>query len=66
MTFSTLQTLTSNQSSPVAEVPIIPGDDASVAKLIADRYTSQGLDPRAAYDNPDDALNDFGGIQEFM
>jgi len=38
----------------------MPGDDASVAKLIADRYEAQGLDPNAAYD---DALNDFGGIQ---
>jgi hypothetical protein len=40
----------------------MPGDDASVAKIIADRYESQGLDPRAAYDSPDDALDDFGGI----
>jgi len=59
MTFSTLQTLSSPNNFPVGAY-VMPGDDASVAKLIADRYEAQGLDPNAAYD---DALNDFGGIQ---
>lgn len=63
MTFSTLQTLTNSESGfPVASY-VMPGDDASVAKMIADRYESQGFDPQSAYDSPDDALNDFGGIQ---
>jgi hypothetical protein len=62
MTFSTLQTLTTtnNLVSPVAEY--LPGDDASVAKRLAEQYKQQGIDPERAYDSPDDALQDFGGI----
>ncbi len=62
MTFSTLQTLSNGSDTPPVASYVMPGDDASVAKIIADRYESQGLDPRAAYDSPDDALDDFGGI----
>lgn len=66
MTFSTLQTLS---NPPVAEIDydrFMPGDDSSVAKQIAERYEKQGIDPRAAYDNPDDAINDFGGPTAFI
>jgi hypothetical protein len=38
----------------------MPGDDASVVKMLADRYESQGLDPANAYDSPDDALIELG------
>lgn len=63
MTFSTIQTLTNGDSNiPVATNYVSPGDDASVARLIADRYEQQGIDPRNAYDNPDDAINDFHGL----
>lgn len=66
MTFSTLQTLTTNnvEFSPVAEH--IPGDDASVAKRLAGYYEANGIDPARAYDTPDDALSDFGGINGIL
>jgi hypothetical protein len=37
----------------------MPGDDATVAKTIAERYQKAGLDPAAAYDDPETALQDF-------
>lgn len=66
MTFSTIQTLTTNgvATLPVAEYS--PGDDASVAHRLAEDYKAQGIDPARAYDSPDDALQDFGGINGLM
>lgn len=60
MTFSTLQTLTTN-SVVATPMPFdgMPGDDASVAHAIAERYKKAGLDPAAAYDDPETALQDF-------
>lgn len=68
MTFSTLQTLTTNNNNnilPVAE-SYTPGDDASVANHLAEYYKAKGIDPARAYDNPDDAIADFGGPQAFI
>ncbi|MGS2592237.1 hypothetical protein [Streptomyces hebeiensis] len=62
-TFSTIQTLT-NEHPPVAK-EFVAGDDQSIAQYIAEEYKQQGMDPRAAYDNPDDAIMDFGGLEEF-
>lgn len=64
-TFSTLQTLSkTTNDSPVAMVNVdpnfVPRDDASMAQFIASQYEAQGIDPAAAYDTTDDALNDFG------
>lgn len=66
MTYSTIQTLTTNSSAatPVAEYS--PGDDTSVANAIAERYKANGIDPSRAYDSPDDALQDFGGISGIL
>ncbi len=66
MTFSTLQTLSSGIKPFTMPFEGTAGDDISVAKAIADRYESQGIDPRAAYDSPDDALGDFGGINNLI
>src|SRR5438045_2509721 len=59
-TFSTLQTLTTTNNSPVATVnfdpSFIPRDDESMARFIAQRYEEQGIDPAAAFDSTDDAL----------
>lgn len=62
MTYSTLQTMSNGETtSPVAQMTLpLAGDDASVAKLIAERYEKAGLNPNSAYDNPDDALNELG------
>lgn len=62
MTFSTLQTLTNNSGIVMAPVADYANDDISVAKRLAEQYEKQGLDPKRAYDSPDDALQDFGGI----
>jgi len=54
-------------NSPVAQFPVAePGDDISVAHRLAEQYKAQGLDPARAYDSPEDALQDFGGIQGLM
>lgn len=62
MTFSTLQTLTTTNPvvSPVAEYN--PNDDASVANRLAEYYQANGIDPKRAYDSPDDAIADFGPL----
>lgn len=62
MTFSTLQTLTTNSQAMLPVAEYTPGDDASVAKRIAEYYKAQGIDPARAYDSPDDALQDFGPL----
>ncbi len=63
MTYSTLQTSTNQTptNSPVAN-NYVAGDDVSVANRMADYYKAQGLDPKAAFDSPDDALHDFGPL----
>jgi hypothetical protein len=61
MTFSTIQTLTTNTTPPVAN-PNWDGmanDDVSVAKRLADSYEKAGIDPAMAYDDPETALQDF-------
>lgn len=60
MTFSTIQTLSNGivNATPMA-FDGSPGDDPSVAKSISERYKAQGLDPWAAYDDPETAMNDF-------
>jgi hypothetical protein len=69
-TYSTMQTLNNNEpvSIPVANLDpaFLPKDDASLAKLIAKQYEDAGLDPRAAFDSPEDAINDFGGPTAFL
>src|SRR5690606_5895884 len=66
MTFSTLQTLTTD-NSPVAQFPVAePGDDIYVAHRFAAQYKAQCLEPARASDSPEDALQDFGGIQGLM
>ncbi len=61
MTFSTLQTLTQNNSVTPVAMPFdgMPGDDISVAKAIAERYEQAGIDPAMAYDDPETAIQDF-------
>lgn len=60
MTFSTLQTLSTNDShSPVMPFDGTAGDDVSVAHAIAKRYMEAGIDPVAAYDDPEVAIRDF-------
>ena len=66
MTFSTIQTLTTNSGAVKVPVDEYPVDDISVAHRIAEQYKSQGIDPARAYDSPDDALQDFGGINGLM
>lgn len=58
-TYSTIQTLTNNNASPVAE-EILANDDVSVAKRIADDYIAAGLDPAMAYDDPATAVEELG------
>lgn len=62
MTFSTLQTLTTDGVTKLPVAEYTPGDDASVANAIAEHYKAQGIDPARAYDSPDDALQDFGPL----
>src|SRR5688572_27610927 len=64
-TFSTIQTLTAN-NTPVDNYNYVPLDDASVANAIAKQYQDAGIDPKSAYDSPDDAINDFGGPNAFI
>jgi hypothetical protein len=64
-TFSTIQTLTTN-NSPVDPHNYVPLDDISVANAIAKQYQEAGIDPRSAYDSPDDAIDDFGGVNAFI
>lgn len=65
-TFSTLQTMTMSDSEtlPVGE-KFVSGNDEVVASQLADFYQKQGIDPRAAYDSPVDAIDDFGGLDAF-
>lgn len=57
MTFSTIQTL----SNPVVPTfDSLGNDDVSVAKRLAETYQSAGLDPAAAYDDPETALSELG------
>lgn len=60
MTFSTLQTLTTNNNTPASVVVPVANDDSSVADRLAEYYKDQGMDPARAYDTPDDAIMDFG------
>jgi len=61
MTFSTLQTLTTNSiNDPASVVVPVANDDSSVADRLAKYYENQGVDPARAYDTPDDAIADFG------
>lgn len=60
MTYSTLQTLNNSVNPNFMPFDGFAGDDASIAKALAERYQENGLDPAAAYDNPDDAIGDFG------
>jgi len=61
MTFSTIQTLSNNQGFPVAQTfDSLGNDDISVAKKLADSYEAAGLDPAAAYDDPETALSELG------
>ena len=63
--YSTLQTLTNPPPKP--KIPpnvdpnFVPRDDASMAKYLAGQYEMQGLDPKAAYATPEEAIADFGG-----
>lgn len=57
MTFSTIQTLS---SPPVAKVfDSLGNDDISIANRLAEEYMAAGIDPAAAYDDPETALQDF-------
>lgn len=60
MTYTTLQTLTTNPQSNAPVASYVPGDDVSVANRLAETYNAMGLDPSAAFDSPEDALGDFG------
>jgi hypothetical protein len=66
MTFSTLQTLTTTNPAVVPVADYTPVDDASTANRLAEYYRSKGMDPQRAYDTPDDALADFGGINGIL
>jgi len=67
MTFSTLQTLTTDKGKfPIDSPENWANDDASVANRLAEFYTSQGVDPTRAYDSPDDAIMDFGGFDKLI
>jgi len=57
--------LTTTNASPTVAIPVA-NDDVSVADRLAEYYKSQGKDPARAYDTPDDALADFGGINGLM
>jgi hypothetical protein len=43
----------------------VSGNDEALSKYIAEQYEAQGLDPRGAFDSPDDAIQDFGGMEAF-
>lgn len=61
MTFSTIQTLSNGTAyAPVANFDSVGHDDVSVAKRIAANYEQAGIDPAAAYDDPESALSELG------
>ncbi|MFF5977073.1 hypothetical protein ACFY7C_36835 [Streptomyces sp. NPDC012769] len=55
-------------SDEAVVIPPVANDDISVANRMAEFYKSQGIDPSAAYDSPDDAMLDFGpnGLKDFI
>lgn len=55
--------MTTQKIIPTPSNEFVPGDDASVAKHLAEVYRSKGLDPNSAYDNP---VEDFGGPGAFI
>lgn len=62
MTFSTLQTLTTSNPNIVPVAEYNPVDDASMANRLAEYYKANGIDPKRAYDTPDDAIMEFGPL----
>lgn len=61
MTFSTIQTLSEGVKPFSMPMPFdgLAGDDVSVANALAKRYQEAGIDPSAAYDDPETAMQDF-------
>jgi hypothetical protein len=47
-------------------MPYTPMDDESVARMLAQRYSEQGIDPNFALSPDSDPLEEFGGREAFI
>lgn len=65
MTYSNLHALTNEPEPQKQNLEPVALDDASMAEYLATRYAEHGIDPKAAYAQDDDPLNDFGGAEAF-
>lgn len=62
--FASLEAVSHNQMVPGLVDPL-PMDDESVARALAERYASLGMDPNLALAPDSDPLADFGGKEAF-
>lgn len=63
-TYAEMSALGQSGSEVTQETPL-PLNDEALAHHLAERYANSGINPRFAYSEDDNPLNDFGGPQAF-